>query len=127
MKKIKSKVFKYDSRGFSMIELLAVITIIGVISIIGIGAVSKLVMSSKKHYYETQQKQMVMAAQSYANDNRDVKPKNIGEVNTVTLETLMNKKYITGEIVDQDKKVCSPTKSYVDIYKSSQTDYIYQG
>ena len=115
------------NKGFSMVELLAVITIIGVIGIIGIVSVSKLIDSSRKHYYETQQNNIVMAAQSYANDNKAILPKNIGEKTSVTLETLIQKKYLTSKIVDQSKSECDPQKSKVDIFKSSQSDYIYNG
>ena len=133
IKKIKS-----NNNGFSMIELLAVIVILGIISTISIVSVSRLVERSRENYYETQQKQLILAAQSYANDNKSVLPKETGSFSTVYLKELYDKKYITDKIVDQNKNECYPDKtvdgsgktiegSRVEIYKSSKGDYKYVG
>ena len=63
---------KLNNKGFSMIEILAVVVILGVITTIGVVSVSKLIENSREHYYNTQEEQMVLAAQSYANDNKNI-------------------------------------------------------
>ena len=118
---------RINNKGFSMVEVLAVVVILGVISSIGIVAVSKLVESSRNNYYLTQQKQMVLATQAYVNDNRNLLPKQIGSITSIRLQDLVNKKYLTDEIVDQNKTPCDSEKSHVDIYKASTTDYKYVG
>ena len=110
-----------------MIELLAVIVILGIVSTIGIVAVTRLVDSSKKNYYESQQSQLVLAARAYAGDHREELPRNIGEKNPITLKKLYDTKYLKDEIVDKDKNPCDPVKSYVNVVKTSKSDYAYRG
>ena len=131
-----------NNKGFSMVEILAVVVILGVISSIGIVTVSRLVDNSRIHYYQTQEEQLVLAAQSYANDNKNILPKTVGEMKTITLKELRDNNYIKEEIVDQNKNKCYEDKhiekdsedndvelegSRVEIYKSTKTDYIYTG
>ena len=128
---------KINNKGFSMVEILAVVVILGVLSTIGIVSVTKLIENSRRHYYDAQEDQLVLAAQSYANDNKNVLPKTIGQTNTIYLDKLIQKKYIKEEIVDQNKVPCYTKDdivdgkkvkgSRVDIYKSSKTDYKYVG
>ena len=68
-----------NNKGFSMIEILAVVVILGVVSTIGIVSVTRIVDASKKHFYDAQQDQMVLAAQAYAGDNRSILPRMIGQ------------------------------------------------
>ena len=128
---------KINNRGFSMVEILAVVVILGVLSTVGIVSVSRLIENSRKHYYEAQADQLVLAAQSYANDNKNILPKTIGGTNTIYLDKLIEKKYIKEEIVDQNKEPCyikddvvdgkKVKGSRVDIYKSSKNEYKYIG
>ena len=128
---------RLNNKGFSMVEILAVVVILGVISTVGIVTISRLVDNSRIRYYETQKDQLVLAAQSYANDNKNILPKTIGTVSTISLKELKDKNYIKEEIVDQNKNKCYEEEqvingkkvkgSRVDIYKSTKTDYIYVG
>ena len=139
MKKIdKEKAGKImNNKGFSMVEILAVVVILGVISTIGIVSVSRMIENSRRHYYHAQEEQLILAAQSYSNDNKNILPKTIGGTSTVYLQELIDKKYIKETIVDQNKVPCYTKDqevngkkvkgSRVDIYKSSKTDYKYIG
>ena len=133
---------KLNSKGFSLVEILAVIVIIGIVSAIGIVSVTRLIDNSKKHFYDTQEKQIVLAAQSYANDHKNILPKDIGAMTRITLQDLIDSKYIEGNIEDEagnpcytkpdtikdkDGKSINIDGTYVDILKSSQTEYKYNG
>lgn len=48
------KIGKLNKNGFSMVELLAVVVILGVMSTIGIVAITRVVDSSKKQFYDSQ-------------------------------------------------------------------------
>ena len=118
---------KVNSKGFTMVELLAVVVILGIVSLIGIASISRLVKNSRDHYYDTQSDQLVMAAKAYANADRSILPKMIGGSNRVYLKELKKMNYIKGDIFDQNKQKCDPDKSYVAIFKKNKTDYSYIG
>ena len=118
---------KKNKKGFSMVEILAVVVILGIVSTIGIVSVTRILDKSRQHYYETQESQLISAAQAYAANNSSIRPKNLYESKKIKLQELYDKKYIKEKILDQNKNICNPNKSYVEIYKSSKTDYKYVG
>ena len=122
---MKKKIRKH--KGFSLIEILATIVILGIVSTVGIVSVNRMITNSRQHYYESQEQQMVLAAQSYVNDNRNILPKNVGGMRKIYLSTLREKNYLKEDIVDQNKEVCYKDKSYVAVYKSSKSEYKYNG
>ena len=96
MKKIRKK-------GFTLIEILAAVTILGILSIIGIVSVNSIIQKGKQEHYKTVEKNLRLTAETYAQANRSYLPKNIGEMRKVTLRTLVDDNYIE-EIKDyQDK------------------------
>ena len=67
------------NKGFSLVELLAVIVILGLIAAIGIGATSMLVDRAKEEKMESQKNTVTMSAQTYMQNNKNLVPKIIGE------------------------------------------------
>ena len=114
---------RLNKKGFSMVELLAVIVILGILGTIAIVSISAILNRAEKNHYATQEKNMIMAAESYAQDNRNVLPKEIGDTRTITLQELQNRKYI-GTVVDRSKNDC--TTGEVTIFKYSQNGYSYR-
>ena len=88
MQTIKNKEKYLNRNGFSMVELLAVIVILGILGTIAIVSISTILTRAEKNHYKTQEKNMIMAAESYAQDNRNVLPKKIGDTRTITLQEL---------------------------------------
>ena len=114
---------KLNAKGFSMVELLAAVAIMGVLATIAIVSVSTVLENAEEKHYETQEKNMIMAAQSYAQDNRNILPKAIGDTRVITLEELQRSKYI-GNVVDRGKKNCE--QGSVTIFKYSKDGYSYR-
>lgn len=125
---------RINNKGFSLIEILAVVVILGIVSTIGIFSVTRLIDSSKKHYYESQQNNLVLAARAYVDDHKEVLPRNIGEKKKIELKKLYDNNYIKDKIVDKNKVECyaedgtdkngnAVKGSYVTVIKTSQTDY----
>ena len=119
-KKRKKKVHK----GFTLIEILAAITILGIITGIAIVSVTKIIADGKKEHYDTAEENLSLAGQSYVQQNRAALPKAIGQKKIVQLSTLVDSKYIQ-PIKDYSDKDCDLSKSYVQVYKYSQSDYSY--
>ena len=115
---------KKSNRGFSFVELLAAIVIMGLLSGLAIVSIRFLTNKAEKEYYKAQENEIVMAAKSYTQDNRNYLPKRVGFKNQIYLKTLQDKKYI-GDVVDRGKKKCDPTKSYVQVYRYDKNHYNY--
>ena len=110
--------------GFTMIELLAVITIVGILSVLAITGVSRLIQKAKNEQKNSQEKIILIAAKSYAQDKKSKMPKAIGESVNVTLKDLKNAKYLKTNISNADGESCMKD-SYVRVYKYSKKEYTY--
>ena len=111
-------------KGFSLVELLAVVVILGLLSTIAIIGVNAIIKNAEKQHYETQKNTLKMATQSYAQANRNVLPKSVGSSTNVNLKTLINQKYVE-KLKTRQGKECDTEKSYVTVFKYSKDGYSY--
>lgn len=114
-----------SSKGFTLVELLAVITIIGILLAFSITAVVHYIDKAKVDQKKQQEKTVTMAAKSYFQDNRNKLPKVVGETSTISLNVLRESKYLTEDIKDANGASCMEN-SYVKVSKESTTKYIYK-
>lgn len=114
-----------NNKGFTMIELLAVIVILGILSIMAIVGVSSLIDKSKKEDAIQSEKTLKMAAESYYQTNQSELPKAIGEKKRIDAAELKTKKYLKQSIKDSKGNDCT-NNSYVLVYKESTTEYSYE-
>ena len=66
-------------RGFTLVELLAVIVILGVIALIAVPLVFSSINSSKEGLYERQIDQLIQAGKNWGSKNNQELPKEIGD------------------------------------------------
>lgn len=111
-------------KGFTMVEILAAVTILGIISVVAIIAVNNIIQKAKSNHYETAEKELELAGQTYAQQNRSELPKAIGQKKKIPLKTLIDKNYIE-TIKDYSGNNCDVDESYVQVFKYSQSDYSY--
>lgn len=116
------KQIKQNNKGFTIVEILAAVTILGILSLIAIVSVSSVLDRAEENHYKTQTDTLIMAAKSYVQDNRNLLPKNVGDSRIITLKELQDAKYI-GEVVDRSKKACE--EAAVTIFRYSKSDYSY--
>ena len=74
---IKNK--KISQRGFTLIEILAAITILGILTAIAVVSVTKIIENGKEKHYTTAEENLSLAGQSYVQQNRGDLPKAIGQ------------------------------------------------
>ena len=113
-----------NKKGFTLIEILAAVTILGILTAVAVVSVTKIIEKAKKEHYVTLENNVVSAAQSYAQQNRSVLPKTVGQKTKIQLKTLTDDKYIN-EVLDYSKSQCDLENSYVQVFKYSQKDYSY--
>ena len=101
MKKIRK-----GKKGFTFVELLAVIAIIGILTTVTVVSVNSLLASSRRKYYQSQENTTVLAGKEYFTDYRSELPKNVGEKEAVTVDTLYTKKYLS-ELKDHNGNSCT--------------------
>lgn len=101
-------------KGFTLIELLAAVVILGILSILAITSITRLISKSRDVEDNQYEKTLLMAAESYMQDNKSKLPKRVGEQKVLTATFLRQKRYLK-----------SGDKGCVDVYKETNTDYKY--
>ena len=115
---------KLNKKGFTMVELLAAITILAIVSLIAIRGVSGLIERAKVERDVQQQKSLIIAAESYIQANSQYKPKTIGETRIINAKTLKEANYLKADITNEKGESCTKN-SIVRVYKLSKTEYSY--
>ena len=113
-----------NNKGFTMVELLATVTILGILATIATVSVTRTMQKAHKEYDQKQNKLFTTAAQTYFTDNRSALPKKLLTTSEVTLQELIDKNYIE-EIVDYKKKAYKKDKSKAYVKKTGAGKYIY--
>ncbi|SDM23396.1 type II secretion system protein [Bacillus sp. OK048] len=85
------KLFHYNEKGYSLIEVLAVIVILGIIASIGLVSISNVIAVSKDKTFVNNALAVVHAADLYLNDE---KKEDKNSVIKITYEDLYNLNYI---------------------------------
>ena len=121
---MKKKNKKKKRNAFTLIELLAVLVIIGILSIGAIKGVQVLIEKSRRDQRVHQENTLIMAAESYLQDNKSEVPKFIGETSDISAQQLKDSNYLKDEIKNSKGETCM-VNSYVRVYKESKDDYNY--
>ena len=90
--------------GFTLVELLGVITIIGILAIITIPKVTQYVRKAKNTYYNQTIKNIETATNEYLMDYTDKIPDTENGYTEILLKTLMDEKYIGTIPLQKDQK-----------------------
>ena len=114
-----------NKKGYTMIELLAVVTILGIITTVTIGYAWRLIQKAKDDSMEQQEKLVSVAAESYFQANRGQLPKKIGETSTISIDALRESNYLKEDIKNAKGESCME-KSFITAYKKTKTKYTYK-
>ncbi|MBP5678609.1 MAG: type II secretion system protein [Bacilli bacterium] len=113
-----------NRKGFTMVELLAVIVIVGALSVMGIVGVSRYIQSSKTEKENQEKKNIAMAAKMYMQANRELLPRTIGDSAVVQVSELRRTNYLKTDVTDKSGNSCME-KSFVRVYKLDEQEYSY--
>ena len=119
------------NKGFTLVELLAVIVILSIVMGIGVVTFSSITNKSNDDYYHNLEINLEMAASNYFSDYRSLRPAiNISSEETnacssVSLQTLVDNNYIES-VNDANGKTCSLDNSKVYIKRNENKQYEYK-
>lgn len=121
------------NKGFTLVELLAVVTLLGIIALIAIPVVTNAMSKQKEKLYYDQLNQLIKAAQNWGTDNVDALrelPANCGESfnSDITLKTLIDGNedvsYLNKDFINPKTKENFSNETYVKVYKQGK-NYLY--
>jgi prepilin-type N-terminal cleavage/methylation domain-containing protein len=112
-----------NKRGFTLVELLAIIVILGVILVIAIPKVSESINISKIEAFIKDEEELVRATESFIAQNVKYIPQNIGDTKEVKLSDLQNEKFIYTVVNPNDNK--ATCNGYVLVTKTGDKKYDY--
>lgn len=106
---------------YTLIELLATITILGILLGIAIPAVVGYMKRGTREYYKSLENSVLNATRDYLIDYRSLYPREIGNRANISGDELLNNKYITN-IDDEDGEKC---EANVIVEKTDKDKYEY--
>ena len=89
-----------NKKGFTLVEILAVIVIISVVALIGTASLTAVRKNMNQNMFETKLELVLSAAKSYADDNKS----SITSTKNVTIQSLINSGYLATDETDTDNK-----------------------
>ena len=110
-------------KGFTLVELLAVITLLGLLSLIAIPVVDKLIKDSEEQLYQTQIDNIESAARNYYADKIFDLPENVGDYVDRTICDLEKSGLLEMDIKNPKTDELFYKDSYVRVTK---TNYGYE-
>ena len=116
---------KEKNKGFTLIELIAVVAILGLIALIVYPAITSVIRNSRESAYNDQVKVIEKAAQEWSIDNANTLPDD-GTVYRVSVDTLTDEGYISAEDVKDPRDSSKNLTGNVEIkYDSSIHQFTY--
>ena len=114
-----------NKKGFTLIEIMGVIAVISLIFLIAIPTILNKVKKGQDTIDESTQNMIISATKDYMNDNINDYPEEIGNVYCIDINDLIDKNYITEDIVTTKDKSILTKKVKVSIDNCSD-EYEYK-
>lgn len=110
-------------KGFTLIEMIAVVGIIALMSFMILPAILNQVGNKKEDISEATEKIIFDAAELYLTDNISTYPKTVGSKYCIKLEQLMNAKYLKKPFTDIKTGKEINTNRIIKIIVNSYNEY----
>ena len=112
-------------KGFTLVELLAIITILGVIATIITPIIQKSLKANKEKVYEIVVEQIENHAKDYSMQNTSVLPDNEGEKKVIKLSDLKKAGLLEIEVINPMTNNFISNESIINITKKNN-NYIFE-
>ncbi len=88
-------------KGFTLVELLAVIAILSILALVSFPIVSKVMSDMKGEANKSQEKLIIDASKYWVNDHLNLLSDTVGDIYTLELSTLIEGNYLNkGQVKD---------------------------
>lgn len=114
---------KLNKKGFTLVEILAVVTVLAIILAIAVPTVTYLIRKQRRNYYESLESSVSLAGRDYFLSNRTKRPTELLDNVGVTVGSLITEDYIS-EVVDADGGDTCSGNVYVIKNEQKKYDYI---
>ncbi|MFA5408311.1 MAG: LamG-like jellyroll fold domain-containing protein, partial [Bacilli bacterium] len=115
-----------SEKGFTLVELLAVIVILAVILAIAVPSVSSIIEASRVKAYEANEASIIKATRDYLMENGSEAPQSVGDISYIQLSTLISNQYLNDVLDPKDKTVCNSHKSIIKVEQVRKGEYEYE-
>ena len=113
-----------NKKGFTLVEVLAVIAILGILFGVSIPMVTRYIEKSKQESDEEMTETVKKATVSYLQANKELAPKDDGTSVEIPVTELLSHKYITHELINTKGENCMEN-SYTLVTKVEEDRYTY--
>ena len=111
------------NKGFTLIEVLAVVGLLAIIITIFVPNTIKLVKQNNLKVYKIKEKELLTAAEDYANYDNNFKAPEAGETKYISMTQLVNGGYMNAILDSSSGNECN---AFVKVTKSSLSGYDYE-
>ena len=112
-----------NKKGFTLVELLAVIVILAVVITVAVPAFNKYILQSEKQYYNSLEKSVKTSGMEYFNENSVFFPKEVGEYAVVNKDELKGSGIIEN-ITDSEGNPCQEVNVIVQKKENGSYEYM---
>lgn len=113
------------NRGFTLVEILAVITLIGVLALITIPTIDVVIKSTREKGYENQKEVILSAAKDYGASNMMELPTVDGDYVYITLGDLKLSGFIEVDVINPINELCISNDTVIVITRKNN-NYTYK-
>lgn len=113
-----------NKKGFTLVELLAVITLVGIFLLVTIPTVDSLLKKQKDKLYKIQKNNVTEALKTWGNVNLDSLPEETGQYVEVTLNDLKIEGLVEDDLKNPKTDICYANTNTFTISKKGE-EYIY--
>ena len=106
-------------RGFTLVEILAVITLIGVLALITIPTIDVVIKSTREKGYENQKEVILSAAKDYGASNMMDLPTVDGDYIYITLGDLKLGGFIEVDVINPINEMCISNDTVIVITRKN--------
>ena len=112
-------------KGFTLIEMLAVVLIISLVALVSLPTISNQLADKKKDISDTTMTLINQATDLYMENRISMYPKVTGEKYCVSLDTLVSNGYLSSPIKDFENGKEIPLTKYVVVTVNKYQEYTY--